>query len=107
MMVSSFLLFTLAQLDENRLAVDGRQEGFQQIAGAQLERRGVDAGVAARQLPLDILVHQQLHLVFGVVGKPHDGGDTVLYGKYAGTELDVEGTKYLIMRQSDVLAVLG
>lgn len=34
-------------------------------------------------------------------------GDTVLYGKYAGTELDIEGTKYLIMRQSDVLAVLG
>ena len=33
-------------------------------------------------------------------------GDTVLYGQYAGTELDVEGTKYLIMRQSDVLAVL-
>ena len=29
-------------------------------------------------------------------------GDTVLYGKYAGTELEVEGTKYLIMRQSDV-----
>ena len=34
-------------------------------------------------------------------------GDTVLYGKYAGTELEVKGTKYLIMRQSDVLAVLG
>ena len=34
-------------------------------------------------------------------------GDTVLYGKYAGMELEVEGTKYLIMRQSDVLAVLG
>ena len=34
-------------------------------------------------------------------------GDTVLYGKYAGTELKVEGTNYLIMRQSDVLAVLG
>ena len=34
-------------------------------------------------------------------------GDTVLYGKYAGTELEVEGEKYLIMRQSDVLAVLG
>ena len=34
-------------------------------------------------------------------------GDTVLYGKYAGPELEVEGTKYLIMRQSDVLAVLG
>ncbi|KAA6322734.1 10 kDa chaperonin [termite gut metagenome] len=34
-------------------------------------------------------------------------GDTVLYGKYAGTELEIDGKKYLIMRQSDVLAVLG
>ncbi|MBO7347799.1 MAG: co-chaperone GroES [Bacteroidaceae bacterium] len=34
-------------------------------------------------------------------------GDKVLYGKYAGTELDHEGTKYLIMRQSDVVAILG
>ena len=33
--------------------------------------------------------------------------DTVLYGKYAGTELEYEGTKYLMMRQSDVLAVLA
>ena len=34
-------------------------------------------------------------------------GDNVLYGKYAGTELEVDGEKYLIMRQSDVLAVVG
>lgn len=34
-------------------------------------------------------------------------GDKVLYGKYAGTELEYEGTKYLIMRQSDVLAIIG
>lgn len=34
-------------------------------------------------------------------------GDTVLYGKYAGTEIEFEGKKYLIMRQSDVLAVLA
>lgn len=34
-------------------------------------------------------------------------GDEVLYGKYSGTELEYEGTKYLIMRQSDVLAVIG
>ena len=33
-------------------------------------------------------------------------GDEVLYGKYAGTEIELEGTKYLIMRQSDVLAVI-
>ncbi len=33
-------------------------------------------------------------------------GDTVLYGKYSGTELTVEGTEYLIMRQSDILAIV-
>lgn len=33
-------------------------------------------------------------------------GDNVLYGKYAGTELELDGEKYLIMRQSDVLAIL-
>ena len=31
-------------------------------------------------------------------------GDNVLYGKYAGTEIELEGTTYLIMRQSDILA---
>ena len=34
-------------------------------------------------------------------------GDEVLYGKYSGTELELDGEKYLIMRQSDVLAVLA
>lgn len=34
-------------------------------------------------------------------------GDQVLYGKYAGTELELDGEKYLIMRQSDVLAKIG
>ncbi|MDE7406802.1 MAG: co-chaperone GroES [Muribaculaceae bacterium] len=33
-------------------------------------------------------------------------GDTVLYGKYAGTEIEVNGEKYMIMRQSDILAVV-
>lgn len=32
-------------------------------------------------------------------------GDEVLYGKYAGTEVEFEGEKLLIMRQSDVLGV--
>ena len=35
-----------------------------------------------------------------------NAGDQVLYGKYAGTELEYEGEKFLIMRQSDVLAIL-
>ena len=34
-------------------------------------------------------------------------GDNVLYGKYAGTEIEFEGEKYLIMRQNDVFAVIG
>ena len=34
-------------------------------------------------------------------------GDTVLYGKYSGQEIEFEGVKYLIMRQSDILAVLA
>ncbi len=34
-------------------------------------------------------------------------GDTVLYGKYAGTEIEIEGSKYLIMRQSDILAIIN
>jgi chaperonin GroES len=33
-------------------------------------------------------------------------GDQVLYGKYAGTEITVEGKEYLIMRESDIFAVL-
>lgn len=33
-------------------------------------------------------------------------GDEVLYGKYAGTEITVEGKEYLIMRESDIFAVL-
>ncbi len=33
-------------------------------------------------------------------------GDTVLYGKYSGTEISVDGKEYLIMRESDIFAVL-
>ncbi len=33
-------------------------------------------------------------------------GDTVLYGKYAGTEITLEGKEYLIMRESDILAIV-
>ena len=33
-------------------------------------------------------------------------GDKVLYGKYAGTEIELDGEQFLIMRQSDVLAII-
>jgi len=34
-------------------------------------------------------------------------GDKILYGKYSGTEVTVDGEQYLILRESDVLAVVG
>ena len=34
-------------------------------------------------------------------------GDIVLYGKYAGTELNYEGDDYLIMKETDILAIIG
>jgi chaperonin GroES len=33
-------------------------------------------------------------------------GDVVLYGKYAGTEINIDGKDYLMMKQSDILAVV-
>lgn len=33
-------------------------------------------------------------------------GDNVLYGKYAGTEIELDGETFLIMRQSDILAII-
>ena len=44
-------------------------------------------------------------------GKPDEPltvkpGDNVLYGKYAGTEINIEGKDYLIMRESDIFAIV-
>ena len=44
-------------------------------------------------------------------GKPDEPttvkvGDAVLYGKYSGTDLQVEGRDYMIMRESDILAII-
>ena len=33
-------------------------------------------------------------------------GDTILYGKYSGTEVTIDGEEYLIMRESDILAII-
>ena len=49
----------------------------------------VAAGPGAKDAPMEVKV-----------------GDTVLYGKYAGTEVTVDNKKYLIVKQSDILATL-
>ena len=33
-------------------------------------------------------------------------GDTVLYGKYSGTEINIDGNQYLIMKESDIFAII-
>ncbi len=43
----------------------------------------------------------------GVKSLEVKNGDRVLYGKYAGTEISLEGTDYLILREEDVLAIVG
>ena len=59
--------------------------------GAQRQPRGtvVAAGPGKKDEPVTVKV-----------------GDTVLYGKYAGTEISIEGSDYLIMRESDILAIV-
>jgi chaperonin GroES len=60
---------------------------------------------------------QQGHVVAVGPGRMNDDGeripmevstgDRVLYGKYSGTEVTVDGNEYLIVKESDVLAILG
>ena len=59
---------------------------------------------------------QQGEIVAVGPGKYEDGklvpmtvkvGDKVLYGKYSGTEVTIDGEQYLILRESDVLAIVG
>ena len=67
---------------------------------------GIIIPVTAKEKPLQGSV-----LAVGTGTKDEEmvlkAGDTVLYGKYSGTEVELDGEKYLIMRQSDVLAVLA
>ena len=58
----------------------------------------------------DTAKEKPLHKAVGQGTKDEEmvlkAGDEVLYGKYSGTELEFEGEKFLMMRQSDVLAVI-
>lgn len=54
---------------------------------------------------------QRGHVVAVGTGKKDEpmtvkNGDVVLYGKYAGTEINLDGEDFLIMRESDILAIL-
>jgi len=42
-----------------------------------------------------------------LIDMPVKNGDSVIYSKYAGTEYNEDGTEYLIVRESDILAIVG
>ena len=73
-------------------------------------RGGLDIPDTAKEKP------QQGEIVAVGPGRTEDGtkvamevkvGDKVLYGKYSGTEVTIDGEQYLILRESDVLAVIN
>ena len=78
-----------------------------------IEPKEAETKTAAGLYIPDTAKEKPLHGTIVAVGKGTKdeemilkAGDEVLYGKYSGTELEYEGTKYLMMRQSDVLAVI-
>ncbi|MDF1502286.1 co-chaperone GroES [Roseisolibacter sp. H3M3-2] len=82
------------------------------LAGTGLARGGLHIPDMAREKPQQgevVAVGPGRFDERGGVRIPMDVrvGDTVLYGKYTGAEVTVDGTPLLIMREADVLAVIG
>ena len=75
------------------------------VAAEEVTRSGIIIPDSAKEKPLKGTV-----LAVGNGTKDEEmvlkEGDTVLYGKYAGTEVEYDGEKVLIMRQNEVLAVV-
>lgn len=75
------------------------------VAAEQTTASGIIIPDTAKEKP------QRGKVIAVGTGKPEEPmtvkvGDTVLYGKYAGTEINVEGSDYLIMKESDILAIV-
>lgn len=75
------------------------------IAAEQKTASGLFIPDTAKEKP-----QQGTVVAVGKGNKDHDMtvkvGDTVLYGKYSGTELKLEGSEYLMMREDDILAIV-
>lgn len=75
------------------------------IAAEQKTASGLFIPDTAKEKP-----QQGTVVAVGKGNKDHDMtvkvGDTVLYGKYSGTELKLEGIEYLMMREDDILAIV-
>lgn len=78
---------------------------IQPVAAEQTTKGGIIIPDTAKEKP------QKGTVVAVGAGKKDEpmtvkSGDQVLYGKYSGTEIQLDGTDYLIMRESDLLAIL-
>ena len=78
---------------------------IQPVAAEQTTASGIIIPDTAKEKP------QKGKVVAVGSGKPDEPmtvkeGDVVLYGKYAGTEINVDGSDYLIMKESDILAIV-
>jgi chaperonin GroES len=80
------------------------------IEQEELTASGIMLPETAKEKPMQGRV-----LALGPGGRKEDGsrivmdiskGDTVLYAKYAGTEVKIENKKYLILKETDVLAIV-
>ena len=92
-----FILVTATQIDRNGAVKPIQKE--------EMTKSGIFIPDTAKEKP------QKGTVVAVGTGKKDEPmtvkvGDLVLYGKYAGTELTIGGTNYLIMRESDIVAIV-
>jgi chaperonin GroES len=82
----------------------------QQAAAEEKTASGILLPDAAKEKPTKGKVISVGPGSLGDNGKRHaiplKAGDNVYYGKWSGTEVEVEGTKFVILKESDVLGVL-
>ena len=76
-----------------------------QIAAESVTKSGIIIPDTAQEKP------NQGTVVAVGAGKPDEPltvsvGDSIIYGKYAGTPFQIDGTEYLIMRESDIFAII-
>ncbi len=81
------------------------------VAPMEKTKGGIYLPDTAKEKPQEgeiIAVGPGKHSSTGDIIKPAvKKGDRVIYGKYSGTEISVEGEEYMIMRESDLYAIVG
>lgn len=88
----------------DRIIVQRIEEGEQKIGGIIVPDTAKEKPVQGKVIAVGAGRLQEEGTVVPLDVKT---GDTIVFGKYSGTEVDHEGEKYLILREDDVLAVLA